>query len=164
MNPRFKYLPFTLILLPIFLTSCSSNVSDKNANANPASSNADANPTSSPTPSPYTLSRADEVDITLDIACDYVRKGFSFEGFDDIDAEVDFEIAAESFREIILDYQVAQQFMDGAIAASREAHRWGNGASLIQGARDGNYIRGRDAEAIIAIYNYCVAANDIENN
>ena len=136
----------------------------KNASSNPTNSTANVNPTSSPTPSSYTLSRADEVDITLDIACDYVRKGFSFEGFDNTDAEVDFEVAAESFREIILDYQVAQQFMDGAIAASREAHRWGSGTSLLQGARQGNYIRGRDAEAIIAIYNYCVAANAIENN
>ena len=164
MNSRFKYLPFTLILLPIFLASCSSNVPEKNANVNPTSSNANVKPTSSPTPSSYTLSRSDEVKITLDIACDYVRKGFSFEGFDNIDGEVDFEIAAESFREIVLDYQVAQQFMDGALAASREAHRWGSGTSLLQGARQGNYIRGRDAEAIIAIYNYCVAANAIQNN
>ena len=155
MNPRIKYLPLTLILLPIFLSSCSSNVSEKNANFDS---------TNSPTPSSSTLSRSDEVQITLDIACEYVRKGFSFKGFDNIDAEVDFEVAAESFREIILDYQVAQQFMDGAIAASREAHRWGSGGSLVQGAREGHYIRGRDAEAIIAVYNYCVAANAIQNN
>jgi hypothetical protein len=164
MNPRFKYLPLTLILLPIFLASCSSDVSEKNANLNPMNSNANVNPTNSPTPDSYTLTRSDEVDITLDLACEYVRKGFSFEGFDNIDAEVDFEVASESFREIVLDYQVAQQFMDGAIAASREAHRWGSGGSLLQGAREGNYIRGRDAEAIIAIYNYCVAANAIQNN
>ena len=155
MNPRFKYLPVTLILLAILLASCSSNISEKKASSNP---------TNSPTPSSSALSRSDEVQITLDIACEYVRKGFSFKGFDNTDAEVDFEVAAESFREIVLDYQVAQQFMDGAIAAAREAHRWGNGGSLLQGAREGNYIRGRDAEAIIAIYNYCVAANAIENN
>jgi len=155
MNRRFKFLPLALILLPIFLASCSSNVPEKNANLNP---------TNSPTPDSYTLSRSDEAKIILDAACEYVRKGFSFEGFDSIDGEVDFEVAAESFREIVLDYPIAQQFMDGAIAASREAHRWGSGGSLVQGAREGHYIRGRDAEAIIAVYNYCVAANAIQNN
>ena len=164
MNRRLKYFPLALILLPIFLASCSSNVSEKNANLNPTSSNTNLNPSNSPTPESYTLSRSDEAKITLDLACEYVRKGFSFEGFDSIDGEVDFEVAAESFREIVLDYPIAQQFMDGAVAASREAHRWGSGFSLLQGARQGNYIRGRDAEAIIAIYNYCVAASAIQNN
>ena len=144
-----KWLVAVLVGL-LALTACSAKTSE--TTILPAVSNSES-------PITTELSRTEEVQISLDIACEYVRKGFDFEGFDNIDAEVNFDVAADTFREVILDYQIAQQFMDGAVAASREAHRWADGSSLLQGARNGNYIRGKDAESIVSMYNYCVASD-----
>ena len=147
---------FALILISLsMLTSCGSK-SENNSGSAIASTSSPAKSSPSPKPS---LGRAQEVQIKLDVACEYVRKGFKFEGINNSDAEVNFSVAADTFREVILDYQVAQQFMDGAISASREVHRWPNGATLIQGAREQSYISRKDGEAIISIYNYCVATD-----
>jgi hypothetical protein len=116
-------------------------------------------PTSITSTAEATVPREVEVKIQLDLGCEYVRKGFNFDGSEDqkIDSKVAFLVAADSFREVILDFQGAQQFMDGAIAASREVYRWANDSSLLSGARNQTYISEKDGNAIISIYNYCVA-------
>jgi hypothetical protein len=148
--PNLKRLILILFCGSIFLTACST----KNLENSTSSQTSE-----SPTPVESSLSRTDEVYISLDIACEYVRKGFAYTGKDVIDAEVNFDVAADTFREVILDFSIAQQFMDGSIAASREIHRWANGRSLLQGAKDGHYIRGKDADSIVSLYNYCVASD-----
>lgn len=111
-------------------------------------------------PEDTSVSRATEVKISLDLACEYVNKGFNFEGSEDqkIDAKVSFDVAADLFREVILDFQGAQEFMNGAIAASREVYRWANDVSLLSGARNQTYISEKDGNAIISVYNYCVSS------
>ncbi len=119
----------------------------------------EASPPVQATPSEPALSRTDEIQISIDIACEYVREGFAYDGSDLIDAEVSFDVAADTFRELILDYPLAQQFMDGALAASEEIHRWSDGWNLLVGARNATYIREREANAIVSVYNYCVASD-----
>ena len=95
----------------------------------------------------------------MDIACEYVRDGFAYDGSDLIDAEVSFDVAADIFREVVIDYPLAQEFMNGAIAASDEIHRWSDGWNLLQGAKNATYIRDKEADAIVSTYNYCVASD-----
>ncbi len=135
------------------MTSCSS---EDHSTSTPI---VEASPSVQATPSEPALSRADEIQISIDIACEYVREGFAYDGSDLIDAEVSFDVAADTFRELILDYPLAQQFMDGALAASEEIHRWSDGWNLLIGARNATYIREREANAIVSVYNYCVASD-----
>ena len=135
------------------MTSCSS---EDRSTSTPI---VEASPPVQATPSEPALSRADEIQISIDIACEYVREGFAYDGSDLIDAEVSFDVAADTFRELILDYPIAQQFMDGALAASEEIHRWSDGWNLLVGARNATYIREREANAIVSVYNYCVASD-----
>ena len=94
------------------------------------------------------------------MACENVRAGFDFDGSEDqkINAKVSFDAAANLFSKVIVDFQGAQEFMNGAIAASREVYRWGNDASLLSGARNQTYISEIDGNSIISVYNYCVAS------
>ncbi len=144
--------------IPVFvasllLTSCSTKSVETSALPNVVDS---------PTPiapSSPALSRSEDIQISLDIACEYVRDGFAYDGSDLIDAEVSFDVAADIFREVVIDYPLAQEFMNGAIAASDEIHRWSDGWNLLQGAKNATYIRDKEADAIVSTYNYCVASD-----
>jgi hypothetical protein len=140
----------TVIAMTLFLNSCAAN------EIQTAPSEIEKNSV----PEETSIPRATEVKISLDLACEYVRTGFDFDGSEDqkIDAKVSFEVAADLFREVILDFQGAQEFMNGAVAASREVYRWANDASLLSGARNQTYISQRDGNSIISLYNYCVAS------
>ena len=147
-----KKQPTIVVLLALFLlTSCSSE--NKEVTSTP-------NFSTSPSPSSEpALSRSDEIQISIEIGCKYVNDGFAYDGSDLIDAEVSFDVAADSFRDAALDYPLAQQFMEGALAASEEVHRWSNGPTLIRAAREASYIGKREADAIVSMYNYCVASD-----
>ena len=140
----------SVIVMTLFLTSCSA--SEVQTTPSEIEKNSVPEDTSIP--------RSTEVKISLDLACEYVRTGFDFDGTEDkkIDAKVSFDVAADLFREVILDFQGAQEFMNGAIAASREVYRWANDVSLLSGARNQTYIGEKDGNAIISVYNYCVAS------
>ena len=140
----------SVIAMTVFLTSCTA--SEVQTTPSEIEKNSVPEDTSVP--------RATEVEISLDLACENVRAGFDFDGSEDqkINAKVSFDAAANLFSEVIVDFQGAQEFMNGAIAASREVYRWGNDASLLSGARNQTYISEKDGNSIISVYNYCVAS------
>jgi hypothetical protein len=153
MNWIDKRFSICVVAASFLFTSCSSDESGYKA-VSPIPENAVAN-----SPTPAALTKAQESEISFDIGCEYVREGFRYEGTDLFDAEASFEVAADSFREVALENQFAMQFMNGSLAAAKEIHRWGSGRSMLQGAKDGNYIRGDEAAAIVSMYNYCVASD-----
>ena len=153
MNWIDKRFAICILAACLLFTSCSSQESGNKA-VSPIPENTVAN-----SPTPVALTKSQESEISFDIGCEYAREGFRYEGTDLFDSEASFEVAADSFREVALENQFAMQFMNGALAAAKEIHRWGSGRAMLQGAKDGYYIRGDEATAIVSMYNYCVASD-----
>jgi len=131
----------------IVLTGCGQNSSSSDDIQNSSSSDDIQNSSSSV-----------DIQIKLDEACALAREAFSLEG-EALHSEGEslFYEAGKEFRKLVVDYPSAEKFMKGSLAASNEAHRYGNGYSIYVASKQAHYISKDDGDAIIATYEYCSA-------
>lgn len=108
-----------------------------------------------------TSTSAYDLQSKLDAACKYAVKAFSLD-YPKFKSEAPglFANSAKIFHPLIISFNGASNLMAGALAASREAHRWTNGATLIQAAFEKSYITKDDGNNILALRDYCAAGSD----
>lgn len=121
----------------------------------------DFKPTATPKPSSVNSSSTQSLQSKLDAACKFASKAFSLDypKFR-LDAPALFAKSAAAFRPLVISYGGASNLMAGALAASREAHRWTNGATLVEASVEKSYITKQDGNNILALHDYCSAGTD----
>ncbi|CAN2169231.1 hypothetical protein MCEMRE195_00016 [Candidatus Nanopelagicaceae bacterium] len=135
-----KFLAFAIVGT-VILSGCGQSNSDSNS---------------------FMETQASDIQARIDEACALAAEAFSLEGNSNIGkGESLFDQAGKMFRDLVVEYPLAEKYMKGSLAASNEFHRYfGSGYSVYRASQEGHYISKDDGDAIIATYEYCLAGAD----